>query len=130
MQENKTRTRRMNEIRDATMDPRINTLWAIEDDWNGYGETAPNALAILLAAELLRRLEALGVEPTKVVRSAPGAVFFRLGGLTHYGHIEVFNDGEIVACAQRNDPHAWAVELGDLEGTIKRMQNLWNGVPE
>jgi hypothetical protein len=107
---------------------------------NGLDLTHVTCLAIIISGVILSDLESQNLEIRRVRVAPVGGIFIRLGHGDYYSHIEVFNDGDIVAATQlaNNEPDVWEVRIEHISGTISKIngfissgpQKLGNGDPE
>lgn len=79
----------------------MRALAEVQSNWNGYGSPAPNGRALGLTYAVLREAQAMKMRPVSAVRSAVGGVLIRFAEHGQYAHVEVFNDGALVAAIKR-----------------------------
>ena len=75
---------------------KLDTLSALEDDWDGYGSEAPTHGAISKMMATLSHLESAGITPSKLKASAAGGVELSVRINGHYFAIESLNTGTLL----------------------------------
>jgi len=87
--------------------------------WDTYGGDPPNALASMIAANVLTALEAEALPPARLLPSVEGGIAITFAEDNGRAEIEIYNTGEIAAAAYAGtqDPTAW--EFGPNEDEIK-----------
>lgn len=98
---------------------KLRELGALEENWNTYGASAPNDLAIESAAKALEYLNSLEVQPDRVAASSEGGVAVSFFENEEYADIEFFNTGEIAAITSNaSGREVWEVSDSEVESSL------------
>ena len=91
---------------------RLSQLALLQAGWDSYGAEAPTRESISNSREILHALSDADFEPTSVDPSAEGGVCLSFHRGDHYGDIECFNSGEVLAVTSTgaDDTNVWEIE--------------------
>ena len=98
----------------------VQSLAALEPDWDTYGAEPPNSTALRLARDALRRLHQAACLPDTIVPSVEGGVVFSFVNGRKHADIEFTNDGEVfvIASTSANDVVVQEFALAELEEAV------------
>jgi hypothetical protein len=100
----------------------------LQNDWNGYGSSAPNSLAIRNSQTVLDVLHVLNFSPISIVPSAEDGIAISFAKDKKRAIIECYNDGNIVAAMYEIDsePLAWNVAISeeDIKESVNRIYDF------
>jgi hypothetical protein len=101
----------------------LKSLRSLKDDWNGYGSSAPNNIALRNSQTVLDILHRINFPPISIVPSAEDgiAISFAIG--KSRAIIECYNDGNIAAAMYKIDSEPLVWNVGISEEDIKESIN-------
>jgi len=84
----------------------------LQDNWDGSGAAAPNAMAFRNASDVLLALHQCAITPTRIEASVEEGITFSFAGDDKYAFLEIYNDGDIAVGYFRGeqDPVAYEFE--------------------
>lgn len=96
----------------------LESLRAVDRQWDGFGAIAPEERSIRVAARLLKELKGVGAQPVAIRPAAEGGVGICFTSGNKYAQIEVSNDGDIygLIVPTAGEPTFW--EIGSAEQPI------------
>jgi len=94
----------------------LERLGSLDSDWDGYGTSAPNRVAMDCARKIVERLLKINFPPQAIVPSAEGGVGITFRKDDRYAALEICNDGEIVVLTEiaEGEPTIWVEQATDL----------------
>ena len=98
----------------------VQSLAALEPDWDTYGAEPPNSTALRLAHAALRQLYQVASLPDTIVPSVEGGVAFSFVHGRKHADIEFTNDGEVfvITSTGADDVVVQEFALGELEAAV------------
>lgn len=101
----------------------LNSLRKIQNNWNGYGSSAPNSIAIRNSQTFLDTLHILNFSPSSIVPSAEDGIAISFAKGKRRAIVECYNDGNIVAAKYEIDSEPLVWNVGISEEDIKESIN-------
>lgn len=92
---------------------KLNEIYKLSDNWDGYGTAAPNTMAFLHAWDVIEVLRNIDFIPVKLIPSAEEGIGFYFEKENRYGFVECFNDGEIVLAMSDRGGYRRAWQISD-----------------
>jgi hypothetical protein len=103
----------------------------LTDNWNGYGSSAPNRIAIGSCETILNILHEKNFQPSTIYASAQDGVTITFAVDQRRGILECYNDGDIISFVYQGDNPAEIREIGnsvsDLREEITRIEEFVHG---
>ncbi len=98
----------------------LQSLAALEPDWDTYGAEPPNSTALRPARDALRRLHQVACLPDTIVPSVEGGVAFSFVNGRKHADIEFTNDGEVfvITSTSADDVVVQEFALAELEEAV------------
>jgi len=100
----------------------------LQNDWNGYGSSAPNSIAIRNSQTVLDILHILNFAPSSIVPSAEDGIAISFAKGKRRAIIECYNDGNIAAAMYviDSEPLVWNVGISeeDITESINRIYDF------
>ena len=99
----------------------LQSLAALESDWDTYGAEPPNSTALRPARDALRRLHQVACLPDTIVPSVEGGVAFSFVHGRKHADIEFTNDGEVfvITSTSADDVVVQEFALAELEEAVR-----------
>jgi hypothetical protein len=106
----------------------LKSMRNLQNDWNGYGSSAPNSIAIRNSQTVLDILHILNFSPISIVPSAEDGIAISFAKGKKRAIIESYNDGNIAAAKYEIDgePLVWNVGISeeDIKESINRIYDF------
>jgi hypothetical protein len=91
----------------------LKSLRSLQDDWNGYGSSAPNDIALINSQTVLDILHEMNFPPITIVPSAEDGIAISFANHNNNAVIECYNDGDIWAIKYKINAEPELMEIGD-----------------
>lgn len=106
----------------------LKSMRNLQNDWNGYGSSAPNSIAIRNSQTVLDILHAINFSPISIIPSAEDGIAISFCKGKNRAIIECYNDGNIAAAKYEIDrePLVWNVGISeeDIKESINRIHDF------
>ncbi len=99
---------------------RLKSMRNLRDNWDGFGSTAPNAMALRVACDVLLALHEDALTPTEIGPSVEEGVTLSFVNGDRYAFLEIYNDGDIAVGYFEGDNDPKTYEFDDSFEQIKQ----------
>jgi hypothetical protein len=100
----------------------LSALRGLTSDWNGYGAEAPNKEALEAASLTLEQLEAMDLQPSRILPSAAGGVSICFFRPKKYAELEYYNTGETVSII-KNTKTNWR-DVWEVDSPVEAIRKI------
>jgi hypothetical protein len=96
----------------------LKSFRTLKDNWNGYGSSAPNSIALINSQTVLDILHQMNFPPMAIAPSAEDGIAISFTKANKNAIIECYNDGDILAITYKGAKELELMEIGDSTSEI------------